>query len=178
MRARLVWVPGYHSFPKWAIIGVNKIVRYTADFVIESGPLYRGSTVLSNLLPRAILNFFVYNLLVRWKFTRNLSAISSTCVLPDVIAQEYTPDNKKTNPLRMLLILHPTNFGFFPLLQRIVCWLAQGSPATICYLRIREEGKGVTSCWETKTYFQRKGPTKGEGVTNWFRPTTLDFKQS
>ena len=61
MRARLVWVPGYHSFPKWAIIGVNKIVRCTEDFVIESGSLYRGSNVLSSLLSRAILNFFTKN---------------------------------------------------------------------------------------------------------------------
>ena len=61
LRALLVWVPGYHSFPKWANIGVKKIVRYTEDFVIESGSLHRGSTVLSNLLPRAILNFFTKN---------------------------------------------------------------------------------------------------------------------
>ena len=64
LRARLVWVPGYHSFPQWAIIGVNKIVCYTEDFVMESGSLYQGSTVLSNLLPRAILNFFFF-------FTKN-----------------------------------------------------------------------------------------------------------
>ena len=67
----LSWVPGYHSFPKWAIIGVNKIVRYTEDFVIESGSLYRGSTVLSNLLPRAILEFFHEKRGLGFKISRN-----------------------------------------------------------------------------------------------------------
>ena len=41
----------------------------------------------------------------------------SKCVLRDVIVQEQIPQIiSKTNRLHMLLILHPTNFGFFPLL--------------------------------------------------------------
>ena len=49
-------------------------------------------------------------------FSRNLS---STCTLRDVIAQDDTPggldtpDFNKSNQMRMLLILNPTNFGFF-----------------------------------------------------------------
>ena len=42
----------------------------------------------------------VYNLLAVWKFTRNLSIIVNT------------PDNKKTNRVRMLLMLHPTIWLF------------------------------------------------------------------
>ena len=46
--------------------------------------------------------------------------LSSTCILRDVISQDDipggldTPDFNKSNQMRMLLILNPTNFGFFP----------------------------------------------------------------
>ena len=44
------------------------------------------------------------------------------CTFP--LFSPETLDKKKTNRPHILLILHRTNFGFFPLLQRIVCWLA------------------------------------------------------
>ena len=38
----------------------------------------------------------------------------SRAILLDVIAGVDTPDNFKTNRLRMLVILHPTKFWIFP----------------------------------------------------------------
>ena len=49
------------------------------------------------------------------------------CTFP--LFSRETLDKKKTNRLHILLILHRSNFGFFPLLQRIVCWLLKGLPA-------------------------------------------------
>lgn len=60
----------------------------------------------------------VYHLLAPWKFFSG--HLSSTCILRDVISQDDipggldTPDFNKSNQMRMLLILNPTNFGFFP----------------------------------------------------------------
>ena len=81
-------------------------------------------TQRSNYLPqRAEILTQQPNLLPQWvkntvKNNINLleDSVRSCAILTDVFADIDIPDNKKTNQLYMLLTLHPTNFGFFPLL--------------------------------------------------------------
>jgi len=201
MRAFLVWVPGYHSFPKWAIIGINKIVHYTEDFVIESGSLYRGSTVLSNLLPRAILNFFTKN--EAWVLRNLENKIKSNYLTLDsfiicLFAEKLLEISPRSRPRAFYvmsshrsipqIIRKPIDCAcFWSYIRQILFFPAILENSVLSRIRLASNnlsfknkggGEGVTSCWETKTYFQRKGPTRWEGVTNWFRPTTWDFKPS
>ena len=45
----------------------------------------------------------------------DLVQVRCTCCYRTGVSTPDAPDDKKTNRVHMLLILHPTNFGFFPL---------------------------------------------------------------
>ena len=86
----------------WIETLMNTLKTHLAYFPASKGLSRRGKN---------------FGLVVRDLFLHPEIYSKSKCVLRDVIVQERIPRIiSKTNRLRMLLILHSTNFGFFPLL--------------------------------------------------------------
>lgn len=101
----------------------NQIIWNNSNILVKFARTRNNMTQRSNYLPqRAEILTQQPNLLPQWakntvKNNINLrkDSVRSCAILTDIFADIDIPDNKKTNQLCMLLTLHPTNFGFFPL---------------------------------------------------------------